>query len=102
MPDIVSMRQPGRPCASSRKGSMPDIHKVLHPVIPGVETMGIVGGVALTANLTCFFLLYRYRADNLNMSSTWLCSRNDLVANVGVLLAAAGSYLLTSRCRTSS
>jgi len=73
------------------------IHKALHPVIPGVETMGIVGGVALVANLMCFFLLYRYRADNLNMSSTWLCSRNDLVANVGVLLAAASSYLLTSR-----
>ena len=73
------------------------MYKVLHPVIPGVETMGVVGGVALGANLVCFFLLYRYRADNLNMSSTWLCSRNDLVANVGVLLAAAGSYLLTSR-----
>lgn len=73
------------------------IHKALYPVIPGVETMGIVGGVALVANLVCFFLLYKYRADNLNMSSTWLCSRNDLVANVGVLLAAAGSYLLSSR-----
>ena len=73
------------------------IYKVLHPVIPGVETMGIVGGLALAANLVCFFLLYRHRADNLNMSSTWLCSRNDLIANVGVLLAAAGSYLLVSR-----
>lgn len=73
------------------------IHKALYPVTPGVETMGIVGGVALVANLACFFLLYRYRADNLNMSSTWLCSRNDLVANVGVLLAAAGSYLFASR-----
>ena len=73
------------------------IHKVLHPVNPGVETMGIVGGIALAANLVCFFTLYRYRDDNLNMSSTWLCSRNDLIANIGVLLAAAGSYLLTSR-----
>jgi cation diffusion facilitator family transporter len=73
------------------------IYKVFHPVIPGVETMGIVGGLALAANLVCFFLLYRHRADNLNMSSTWLCSRNDLIANVGVLLAAAGSYLLVSR-----
>jgi cation diffusion facilitator family transporter len=73
------------------------IYKVLHPVIPSVETMGIVGGLALAANLVCFFLLYRHRADNLNMSSTWLCSRNDLIANAGVLLAAAGSYLLVSR-----
>ena len=72
-------------------------HKVLHPVMPGFETMGIVGGLALTANLICFFLLYRHRGDNLNMSSTWLCSRNDLIANVGVLIAAGGTYLLASR-----
>jgi len=72
-------------------------YKVLHPVMPGVETMGIVGGLALAANLACFFLLYRHRSDNLNMSSTWLCSRNDLIANVGVLLAAGSCYLLSSR-----
>lgn len=73
------------------------IYKVFHPVMPGVATMGIVGGLALAANLVCFFLLYRHRGDNLNMSSTWLCSRNDLIANGGVLLAAAGSYFLSSR-----
>lgn len=72
-------------------------YKVLHPVMPVVETMGVIGAVALAANLVCFFLLYRHRGDNLNMSSTWLCSRNDLIANVSVLLAAAGSYLLASR-----
>ncbi len=73
------------------------LYKVFHPVMPGVEMMGIIGGIALAANLVCFFLLYRHRADNLNMSSTWLCSRNDLIANVGVLLAAGGGYLLVSR-----
>ncbi len=73
------------------------IDKAWHPVMPVVEAMGVVGSLALAANLVCFFLLYRHRADNLNMSSTWLCSRNDLVANVGVLLAAAGSYFLASR-----
>ena len=72
-------------------------HKILVPVMPGVETMGAVGGLALAANLVCFFLLYRHRGDNLNMSSTWLCSRNDLIANVGVLLAAAGTYLFDTR-----
>lgn len=76
---------------------MEAIYKIFHPVMPGVATMGIVGGLALAANLVCFFLLYRHRGDNLNMSSTWLCSRNDLIANVGVLLAAASSYALISR-----
>jgi cation diffusion facilitator family transporter len=71
-------------------------YKIANPVMPNVEAMGYVGAAALLANLTCFALLYRHRSDNLNMSSTWLCSRNDLVANVGVLLAAAASYLLVS------
>ena len=72
-------------------------YKVFHSVEPVVETMATIGLLALAANLVCFFLLYRHRGDNLNMSSTWLCSRNDLIANVGVLLAAGGSYLLASR-----
>lgn len=71
--------------------------KVFVPVMPGVETMGAVGALALAANLACFFLLSRHRTDNLNMSSTWLCSRNDLIANTGVLLAAACSHALASR-----
>lgn len=72
-------------------------YKVFHPVMPSVETMGIIGTLALAANSVCFSLLYRHRADNLNMSSTWLCSRNDLIANVGVLVAAGTAYLLASR-----
>src|SRR5262249_38228425 len=73
------------------------VYKMLHPIMPHVETMGLIGGLALVANLVCFFLLYQHRSDNLNMRSTWLCSRNDLLANAGVLLAAVGSYLLVSR-----
>lgn len=72
-------------------------YKVVNPIMPAVETMGIVGAIALGANVVCFMLLYRHRADNLNMRSTWLCSRNDLVANVGVLIAAGASALLASR-----
>jgi cation diffusion facilitator family transporter len=72
-------------------------HKAFHPVMPGVETMAVMGGLALAANVVCFFFLYRYRSDNLNMRSTWLCSRNDLIANAGVLVAAASSYMLLSR-----
>lgn len=72
-------------------------YKALHPVMPSTEMMGLIGGLALAANLVCFFMLYRHRSDNLNMSSTWLCSRNDLIANVAVLGAAAAGYLLQSR-----
>jgi cation diffusion facilitator family transporter len=72
-------------------------YKAFHPVMPGMEIMGVIGVLALMANIVCFVLLYRYRSDNLNMRSTWLCSRNDLMANGGVLMAAAGSYVLMSR-----
>lgn len=72
------------------------VYKMIYPTLPGVEMMGAVGAIALAANLACFYLLYSHRGDNLNMSSTWLCSRNDLIANVGVLLAAGSSYLLSS------
>ncbi len=71
-------------------------YKVVYPVMPVVEVMGVVGALALMANLLCFFLLFTHRQDNVNMSSTWLCSRNDLFANVGVLFAAGLSYALAS------
>ena len=73
------------------------VFKIFRPVMPDAGLMGAVGGIALAANLACFALLYRHRSDNLNMSSTWLCSRNDLIANGGVLIAAFGSYVLVSR-----
>lgn len=72
-------------------------YKAFVPLVPAAGTMGLVGALALAANLVCFLLLYRHRADNLNMSSTWLCSRNDLIANAGVLAAAAATYLMASR-----
>ncbi len=72
-------------------------YKTFVPVMPAAETMGLVGALALGANLVCFSLLYRHRADNLNMSSTWLCSRNDLIANVSVLVAAGATYIMASR-----
>lgn len=72
------------------------LYKVFRPVMPDVQTMGIIGAIALVANLTCFFLLYSHKEDNLNMSSTWLCSRNDLFANGGVLIAAAAGYIYVS------
>ena len=66
------------------------IYKFLYPGLPEAFTMGIVGGLALAANLFCAFLLYRYRSDDINMKSAWLCTRNDVLANLGILVAAWG------------
>lgn len=64
------------------------IYRILMGSIPEAETMGIIGGLALGANLVCLILLYRHRGDDINMRSTWLCSRNDIVANIGVIGAS--------------
>jgi cation diffusion facilitator family transporter len=58
-------------------------------VPPLAPAMAAIGTVALAANAFCFLLLWRHRADDINLRSTWLCSRNDLIANGAVLLAAA-------------
>ena len=64
--------------------------KILRGVVPEPDLMAGVGLVALAANAAVLFLLWRHRTDDLNMRSVWLCSRNDVVANVGVLAAAGG------------
>lgn len=64
------------------------VRKVILQEVPQADWMGTVGLAALLANTYCFYLLYSHRADDLNMRSTWICSRNDLVANTSVVLAA--------------
>ena len=56
-------------------------------VIPAVGAMVGIGVLALAANTVCFALLWRHRTSGINLRSTWLCSRNDLVANSAVILA---------------
>lgn len=72
------------------------IYKLLYPQPPGFEAMGIVGMLALAVNTACFGLLWRHRAEDINMRSVWLCSRNDLYANGAVLLAAAAVWQTAS------
>ena len=72
------------------------IYRIVFPQLPVFEAIGAIGLLALAANSTCFFLLWRHRADDINMSSVWLCSRNDVIANVSVLLAALGVWLTHS------
>jgi cation diffusion facilitator family transporter len=56
---------------------------------PLPQVMAVAAGVALLANAACLILLTRFRGDDVNMRSVWLCSRNDVVGNAGVLLTAA-------------
>ncbi|HEY9669568.1 MAG TPA: cation transporter [Coleofasciculaceae cyanobacterium] len=60
---------------------------------PELRVMSTIGFVALIANLFCLFLLTKHRKDNINMSSVWLCSRNDIIANTSVLVAAGLVYV---------
>jgi Co/Zn/Cd efflux system component len=71
-------------------------YKMVFPQIPLFETIGAIGLLALAANSICLVLLWRHRADDINMSSVWLCSRNDIIANVSVLCAALGVWLTSS------
>lgn len=64
------------------------IYKLLHPTVPVFEAMGVVGVLALAANATCLGLLWKHRREDVNMSSVWECSRNDIAANLAVLVAA--------------
>ena len=66
------------------------VAKLLGHVVPAAPVMGGVGLLALVANLVCLDILWRRRLDDINIRSAWLCSRNDVLANGGVLLAAAG------------
>jgi Co/Zn/Cd efflux system component len=63
---------------------------------PESGVVSVVGLLALAGNAACLGLLYRHRADNLNFRSTWLCSRNDVIANVAVI-ASAGVVALVGR-----
>ena len=57
-------------------------------IIPVVPAMVGIGVLAVMANTVCFALLWRHRTSDINLRSTWLCSRNDLVANSAVIMAA--------------
>jgi Co/Zn/Cd efflux system component len=59
---------------------------------PDAATMGAIGFLALAANVGVAVMLYRFRGGDSNMRSVWLCSRNDAIGNVAILLAALGVF----------
>jgi cation diffusion facilitator family transporter len=70
--------------------------RLIYIETPQFEIMGAVGLMALAANAYCLFLLTRHREEDVNMRSVWLCSRNDIIANVSVLIAGLGVLVTAS------
>ncbi|MFO0389918.1 MAG: cation transporter [Alphaproteobacteria bacterium] len=71
---------------------MQSIHNIIDNRLPDHLTMGWVGALALFVNIYCTILLYRTRGKDSNMQSIWLCSRNDAIGNILILIAAALVY----------
>ncbi len=69
------------------------VRRALDPAVPDAAVMGGVGVLALAANVIVAAILFARRGDDLNMRSVWLCSRNDVVANLAVLAAAGGVFV---------
>jgi len=72
------------------------VYRIWNPLIPTYETMGLISLLALLANGTCLALLWKHREDDINMSSVWECSRNDVASNISVFVAAGGVWLTHS------
>src|SRR4029077_5667376 len=60
--------------------------------LPKAEGMGVVGILGLVRNAAVAFMCFRYRVGDANMRSVWICSRNDVIGNLAVLMAAAGVF----------
>lgn len=66
------------------------LYRALTGTAPDAEIMGGVAVLALLVNVTVALLLFRFRRDDSNLRSVWLCSRNDAIGNIAVMLAAGG------------
>ncbi|PRY79610.1 Co/Zn/Cd efflux system component [Yoonia maritima] len=67
-------------------------YRVFAVGVPTAEVMGIIGFLALIANLASVGLLMRYKDGDANVRSVWLCSRNDAIGNIAVMIAALGVW----------
>jgi len=69
------------------------VYKALTIGVPQAEVMGMIGFMALIANVVSAMLLYKYRGGDSNRESVWICSRNDAIGNIAVMLAAGGVFI---------
>jgi Co/Zn/Cd efflux system component len=72
------------------------IYQVLVLGVPEAQIMGLIGLLALVANLASVFLLMRYKDGDANVRSVWLCSRNDAIGNVAVMVASVAVWFTMS------
>jgi len=72
-------------------------YRALYGATPLFEAMGVVSVLALIGNSVCLALLWKHRTADVNMSSVWECSRNDIVGNIAVFIASAAVWLTDSR-----
>lgn len=99
---VLSMATVWRPRAAMLKGVSlgllglyvlaSAVHAAWFGASPRADMMGAVGLVALAANGGVALMLFRFRAGDANMRSVWICSRNDAIGNIAVLLAAGGVF----------
>lgn len=67
-------------------------YNFLQGKVPEAATMGLIGFLALVANTSVAVMLFRFRQGDANMESVWLCSRNDAIGNLAIMLAALGVF----------
>ncbi|MBA3014377.1 MAG: cation transporter [Proteobacteria bacterium] len=72
------------------------VYKFFVPSVPVFEIMGMFSLLGLVANSLCLYLLWRHRHADVNMSSVWECSRNDIASNISVFVAAGAVWLTGS------
>jgi Co/Zn/Cd efflux system component len=72
------------------------IYNASENIIPLADVMGSIGFAALIANVVCAILLYKHRSGDSNMRSVWLCSRNDAIGNIAIMIAASGVFAMNS------
>ena len=72
------------------------VYRIFVPGVPVFEVMGAFSLLGLAANSLCLYLLWRHRHEDVNMSSVWECSRNDIASNLSVFVAAGAVWLTGS------
>ena len=72
------------------------MEKILNPSVPLFEVMGVFSFLGLLVNGLCLYLLTKHKEEDINMSSVWECSRNDIAAGVAVFISAIGVWMTNS------